>query len=482
VAGSREQITYGDWDDEDANLSPDGKRLFFTSDRDGGIYNIYSVNLDTGETFLHTNVVGGCFSPTVLLARDGSERLVFAAYYKRRFGIYVNDSKKPFRKLAELNPAPSPAGPTTIPPFQPSIEVSLDPEKINKKPSRKLYLENAQVVAGLSSDQTFLSNTILTFGDNLGDRQFVAALQTVSSFTNILFAYTNLSHRLQWGAEAYDQRYYFLAVDNNTGQTVRSQLAYRFTGGDIFGNYPLNRYWRLENQVGFLSRKYDGYPVVDKDTQQLSYIATSNDFPNIGTKIVGDTTQYESFGPISGRAMSLGVSWSPYVSGTKIPGEDSSTLTLDLTADLRHYFKILPRTLFAVRLYGFRATGALPDVLSFGGLDTLRNIDIYGISGNTAAFANLEFRFPLIDFLATPILGFREIRGKAFFDIGGAAYKNQNFSCYANGQLQNCISDYGFGISLNFLGLPLHFDFSRLWNFKQSIGAFKTFFYIGPEF
>ena len=67
----------------------------------------------------HTNVVGGCFSPTVLLARDGSERLVFSAYYKRRFTIYVNDSKKPFQKLAELNPAPPPAGPTTIPPFQP---------------------------------------------------------------------------------------------------------------------------------------------------------------------------------------------------------------------------------------------------------------------------------------------------------------------------------------------------------------------------
>lgn len=482
VAGSREQITYGNWDDEDASLSPDGKRLFFTSDRDGGIYNIYSINLETGETFLHTNVVGGCFSPTILLARDGSERLVFSAYYKRRFTIYVNDSKKPYKKLAELNPAPSPAGPATIPPFQPSIEVSLDPEKIVKKPSRKLFLENAQVIAGLASDQTFLSNTILTFGDNLGDRQFVAALQTVSSFTNVQFQFTNLAHRLQYGAEAFDQRYYFLAIDNTTGQVVRSRLGYRFTGGDLFGTYPFNRYWRLEGSVGFLSRKYDSYPVVDKQTQLLSYITTSNNFPTVGTKLVGDTTQYESFGPISGRAMSLGLTWSPYVSGTKIPGEDSSTLTLDMTADLRHYFKILPRTLIAMRLYGFRATGALPDVLSFGGLDTLRNIDIYGISGNTAAFANLEFRFPLIDFLATPILGFREIRAKAFIDVGGAAYRNQDFTFYKHGQLVNGIADYGFGISLNFLGLPLHLDFSRLWNFKQSTGSFRTFFYIGPEF
>ena len=483
VAGSREQITYGDWDDEDAALSPDGKRLFFTSNRDGGIYNIYSVNLETGETFLHTNVVGGCFSPTVLLGRDGAERLVFSAYYKRRFTLYVNDSKKPFRKLAELNPAPSPAGPTTIAPFQPSIEVALDPEKITKKPSRKLILEDAQVVAGLATDQTFLSNTILTFGDNLGDRRAIFQLQSVSSFTNISLQYIDLGRRLQKGAEAFDQRYYFLALDNTTGQVVRTRLGYRFTGGDFFAAYPFNRYYRLEGSLGFISRKYDGYPIVDKETQTLAYLQTSNNFPSIGTKLIGDTTQYESFGPISGRALSLGVLWCPYISGTKAPGEDSTTtLTLDLTADLRHYFKITRRSLIAVRLYGFRATGSLPDVLSFGGLDTLRNIPIYGISGNTAAFANIEFRFPLIDLLATPILGFREIRGKAFIDVGGAAYKNQDFKFWEDGKLRDGLSDYGFGIAFNFIGLPIHLDFSRQWDFKNSLTGFKTFFYIGPEF
>ena len=135
-----------------------------------------------------------------------------------------------------------------------------------------------------------------------------------------------------------------------------------------------------------------------------------------------------------------------------------------------------------MRLYGFRATGALPDDLSFGGLDTLRGIDFDGISGNTAAYANFEFRFPLIDLIAMPIIGFRDIRGKIFFDIGGAAHKNQDFTFYKDGVLVNGIADYGFGLSLKFLGLPLHFDFSRLWNLKQSFGGFKTFFYIGSEF
>ena len=65
VAGSREQVTYGDWNDEDAALSPDGKRLFFSSDRNGGVYNVYSVDLANGETNMFTER-----RRRLLLARD----------------------------------------------------------------------------------------------------------------------------------------------------------------------------------------------------------------------------------------------------------------------------------------------------------------------------------------------------------------------------------------------------------------------------
>ncbi len=504
IAGSREQVTYGNWNDEDAALSPDGKRLYFASDRDGGIYNIYSINLETGETNLHTNVVGGCFSPAILIGRDGSERLAFSAYYKRGFTLYVADAKKPFRKLAELNPASSPAGPTSIAPFQPSIEVSIDPEKIQKKPSRKLILEDAQILAGVASDQTILSNTYLVFGDNLGDRRFVASLQSVSSFTDFRFQYTNLSRRLQKGIQVYDSRYYFLGINNSTGQIVRTRSPYRFTGGDIFVSYPFSRQYRLEGNLGFLSRRYDGYPFwVDTEAGSgIANIATSNNFPTVGATLVGDTTEYQSFGPISGRKVKLGLNYSPYISGTKLPGEDSSTLAFDTTLDIRHYLKVTRRSLLAARLYGFRSTGSLPNVLAFGGIDTLRSLPVYGVFGNTAGFFNLEFRFPLIDLLATPILGFREIRGKAFIDVGGAALKNQPWQFWDNKQLcgagptfpegchgsQGGISDWGFGIQTDFLGLPLHFEFAKQWDFKGSVAdfngktGFKFLFFIGPDF
>jgi hypothetical protein len=510
VPGSREQITYGDWNDEDASFSPDGKTLYFASDRANGIYNIYSVNLDNGETNLFTNVVGGCFSPTILIGRDGGERLVFSAYYKRQFTLYVTDAKKPFKRLAELNPAPSPAGPTTIPPYQAPIEVSIDPEKVDKKPSRKLMLEDAQILVGVGTDQVFLSNTYLTFGDNLGDRKFIATIQSVSSFVNYGAAYIDQSDRLQKGVTGFYQSYYFIAQNVNTGEIVRTQQAFKFIGGNAFGSYPFNRYYRLEGSVGFLSRKYDSYPVWvnGTDVSGTVFVPTSNNFPTFGAKLIGDTAVYEEFGPISGRQMSLGLTYAPYTGGTKLPGTSGPTLSFDMALDLRQYIKITRRSLIAARLYGFRATGSLPDVLAFGGVDTLRSLPIYGIYGNSAGFLNLEFRFPVIDFVATPILGLRDIRGKAFIDVGGAALKGQPWQFWSDNVLcgggltpgcngsSGALSDYGFGISLNFLGLPLHFDFARQWDFKKPLtpaqcvsaqletncGNFRMLFYIGPEF
>ena len=41
---------------------------------------------------------------------------------------------------------------------------------------------------------------------------------------------------------------------------------------------------------------------------------------------------------------------------------------------------------------------------------------------------------------------------------------------------------YGFGFQISFLGLQLHWDFSKLWDFQQSSSGLKTSFYIGAQF
>jgi Tol biopolymer transport system component len=488
--GSRQQITYGDWNDEDPSLSPDGKRLFFTSDRDANIFNIYSINLETGETYLHTNVVAGVFSPTVFIGKDNTEKLVFAAYYKRRFTLYIADAKKPVRRLPDLAPAVSPAGPESETPFQPAIEVTVDPEKIQPRASKKLQLEDAQVVAGVNTDQTFVSNTILIFGDNLGDRRFIAQLQSVSSFTNFSFIYYNLKSRLQKGIALFDDRTYFLAVDQSTGTVERDRQAYRQTGGLLLGSYPLSRYYRIDGQIGFISRSIDfPYVITNADGTQAFFVTQRQDnFPTVGLSFVADTALYESFGPVSGRRLAISGSYAPDFNAEDDPVtptvEDSNTLTADVTVDLRHYFRITPRSLFAVRLYGAHSYGNFPNVYYFGGLDTLRGLDFREQIGNTVAYANFEYRFPLIDVLAIPIGAFRDIRGRLFFDIGGATLKEQSFDFYNSeeNRLRDGRSSYGVGFELNVFGLQLHWDFARLWDFRRTLSAFKTSFYIGGQF
>ena len=388
---SREQITYGDWHDEDPSLSPDGKRLFLTSDRDGGIYNIYSINLENGETLMHTNVVGGVFTPTVFVGRDNTEKLVFAAYYKRRFTLYIADAKKSIRRLPDLSPIPTPLGPGGTQPFEPAIQVSIDPEKVRDRESRRLHLEDAQVVAGINTDQTFVSNTVLVFGDNLGDRRFIASLQSLSSFTNFQFIYYDLTKRLQKGITIFDDRSYFLALDQSFGQDqlVRDQRTYRRTGVLALGNYPLSRYYRLEAEVGYIWRKIDfPFVITNEDGDQFFLVqAREDNYPTVGIGFVGDTVLYRQWGPLSGTRFRLSYSYAPdFDPEEDIPGQvaaldSGNTLTQDISVDLRQYIKITERSLVAIRLFGAQSTGNFPNVYSFGGLDTLRGLDFHCLGG-----------------------------------------------------------------------------------------------------
>jgi len=481
---SREQITYGDWNDEDPVISPDGKRMFFTSDRDAGIYNIYSMDLETGEMWLHTNVVAGAICPTVFIGKDNTEKLVFTAYYKRRFTLYIADAKKAIRRLPELAPAPSPTGPQGYIPYQPAIEVAVDPDKFEKKPSRKLQLEDAFVNAGVNTDSTFLSNTVLVFGDNLGDRRFVAVLQSVSSFTNINLSYYDISHRMQRGVSVFDNRSYFLTL--NADGTTTSRQDYRQTGALGLIVYPISRYQRLEGQAGFISRQIN-YPfiITNIDGSQAVVINPRTDnYPTVGLAFVSDTVDYREFGPLSGARYRVGLSYAPDFSPGNTSDTDSHTLTADLTVDARYYLKIFARSLFAFRFYGAASRGNFPDVFYFGGLDSVRVLDYASEIGNTIGYANIEYRFPLIDFIAFPGIGFQGIRGRVFFDIGGASLKNQHFQFWDSSErrLIDGVADYGYGFQISLLGLELHWDFARQTDLKQSKGGFRTAFYIGSVF
>ena len=212
--------------------------------------------------------------------------------------------------------------------------------------------------------------------------------------------------------------------------------------------------------------------------------------------ICGDSAVYVSFGPISGRRFRVFASWAPDLDkqdneNNPFIGPDGTTLTSTVGLDFRQYIKVTRRSQIAWRLAGAMNEGNNPIPVYIGGLDTLRGFDFRSLVGNKAWFSNLEFRCPLIDLLAFPGFALQGIRGGIFLDIGGAWYDDlvlvdgEDFQCFSDDEFQteDCVSSYGFGLTVRLLGLNLNWDFSKQWNLRNNItDSFATSFWIGRRF
>ncbi len=486
------------------------------------MYNIFSLDLNTGETWQHTNVVGGAFTPSVFTGKDGIEKLVFCGYYKLRFSLYLADAKKPIKRLAALTPPPAPAGAQPAARYTPAIEVAIDPDKVQKKPSHKLYVDSANVAAGVNSDNTLFSDSSLLFSDNLGDRLLVASLQSISTYTDFNLTYLNMRKRLRLGASIFDTREYFIGSSLNvsTGLFSRGQRFLRETGATLIGSYPLDRYHRFDGSIGFISRSLDQpFFVTNESGSQAVFFGNRRDNDPTGSlSFTGDKTLYTELGPLAGHRYTLTYSYTPDLKhGDEVVGTDASgnpivskhggTLAQSLSIDIRQYLRIFKRSTLAFRLYGARSTGNFPDIFSFGGYDTLRAYNFRSEIGNEVAFGNVEYRFPLIDQIRL-FGGFvlNNIRGRVFVDVGASNFSysgqtfvfwngsghDKEFTTLVNGvpttatyrpyELVDGLADYGYGISVNLLGVDLHWDFAKKWDLRTSLSSFRTSFYIGAIF
>ena len=69
--------------DTEPRWSPDGRTLYFSSDRTG-IYNIFAIDLETETLYQVTNVRTGAFTPSINHAED---TLLFTVYHHWGYGI-----------------------------------------------------------------------------------------------------------------------------------------------------------------------------------------------------------------------------------------------------------------------------------------------------------------------------------------------------------------------------------------------------------
>ncbi|MEZ5332144.1 MAG: ShlB/FhaC/HecB family hemolysin secretion/activation protein [Thermoanaerobaculia bacterium] len=517
----RVPLTSGETNDTDAVFSPDGSELFFTSDRTGAD-NIYGLDLASGEVTQYTNAVSIVFQPTVIPGLAGEpDSLVYAAFWNGRFDLYKEDLDEPITS-PEVVEAGKPLGDAKplaldeLSRFQPSIEVAIDDANKEEVRPFKFFLEDIDFYVGVSDDQTFIGQSIISFSDYLGDRRIQAAFQSIESFQNFTAVYLDLSHRFQWGARLFDDEDFFIVYDV-AGDLRRQRSAIKTTGADGFLVFPINTNHRVETSLGYRYRDLNVplginlplenfdledlltiFPVLEpilvgltpEQVQQVLELTfpggvpivttepRTDDYPQVGAQLIGDTAVFAPWGPITGRRWLIGGYWAPDTT-------DSGTLDSLIEVDFRQYLKVTARSNFAIRLWGGMADGNAPTPLVFGGLDTVRGFDFRSLAGDRGFFANFEFRFPLVDQLATPVFRFGGIRGIVFLDVGGAWFDDfQDFDFWdsENDRLDDAVSSYGYGLTARLFGLDVNWDFAKRWDFDRSVDGFETSFWIGTRF
>lgn len=508
------------------NISPqwsgDGHKLAFISDRTG-IANIFILDLDTQKTYQITNILTGVTNitpegPAISWAPKGN-RLIFSAFSTGGWDLYAISD--PTRLMKE--PYTPPAATTTHLAALPQVTASLlaadhsgdstqtvvtpsaldtavvaadrdvkadiadastlpDSTTFTTKPySPRFTLDFIGGNAGYASSVGFVGQSVLSFSDVLGNHNILFGANVFGSLTDadLLFQYTNLTHRINYGLALFQYRFdqFFLLLSPTVLQT-QTQIN---RGAAVFAVRPFSRFNRLELSVEGVNRTRE---LVDITTNPFTGIRRNRrgslgsvNFVSPSVALVTDNTLYGITGPIAGTRGRLEVS--PTIGGIRFTR---------ILADYRKYFNIFQNYAFAMRAYGLINEGRDQELTPFGGPYDFRGLDFWSVWGSKAGIFSTEFRFPLVDILQLgwPLpLAFDRIRGSLYLDVGGAwdqhtsALQAGQYSGYpnagvvgANGLLQgtSTIQDvaggpvavaYGFGARTRLSFLVFKFDIAH---------------------
>jgi len=512
------QITFGTHDEASAQFIDDHTIVFSSTATDpavpidpeiaknSNIYNIWTLDLNTGALKQFTDALGGNISPIVL--HDGkTNRIAFISYYKGEYSVHILERTEPLNMVATSDfGAPGP-----IIDFQAPLAHTLVAANARPKGAwEKMFLEGRPPVnIGVSSGGDVFGGTQITFGDVLGDKQINLYAASISQYRTLSLALVNLSRRFQFALQGFSQTQFFYGTaggvfyDPTLAPFVDRDFAIAtrtVRGGSAFGIYPLDRYRRLEVSAAVtqLKEEYDDPNLqAYADAYQGALTGGQPIFRDgtlvpFGVSFVQETTVFREFGPLAGNTMRFHYDVAPKI------GSTLSRQTFD--GDVRYYQRLASSGVLALRARGFKSIGEFPDYQYFGGNSEMRGYDYLQFIGQNIAFANAELRFPIIEAALTPLGVVGGVRGVFFANIGGGWFNGQNFKFFANDterfptildyerdaagrittdpvtnlptpiygidqtvsgfRLQDGRASYGIGLETFALGFPIHFDWA----------------------
>ena len=495
-----EQLTTSEYDSTSPYYDQASNSLYYAADKNG-VYNLYKLDLNTGDKIQYTDVIGGNFSP-VLVRDGGKERIGFTSFFKGQYRFFVMDLPNPVTVIAKGTETDAGNTKTTseqlaanfgIPQepeqqggasqdsdFRPTKQLAIDKGKVADKKFRVLIAGRPSVITGVSGD-TFAVASGVVLQDILGDQEFRFFTSRIRGFQSYNVGYLDLRHRFQYLSDfIFDDDFFYaplpLSVATQVGfgsDIVRS----RIWGGRIISQYPFSRFYRAEFSAGVFDLSQEFYdPLVQELYEQHLAITGQDDalaaggYMPVGLALVGETTRFREFGPLSGFTFRLSYNYSPNIA-------DDWVSRSIYEADIRKYFRVHGRSVLAFRGRAFHTTGNDPVIFSFGGGQDVRGFDYREIIGTTGGIGNAEFRFPLYPNPRIPFLG--QMRAKVFVDYFRAGFKQYDDSSLAlppnnflvdivDGRtfvmdLEEGAGSIGVGFTVFAGGLPFNFDFSKVY-------------------
>jgi sugar lactone lactonase YvrE len=409
--------------DGGAAWSPDGKVIYFASDRTG-IFNLFAYERTTRKIYQVTNVLGGAFTPAP--SPDGNA-LVFTSYSSRGYDLHMRPADTASWKLAEPFKDPYPV--ITY------VDKPVETKTSSYNPLPSLYPRFWIPWYGSSSASGSLYG-FLTFGQDAVERHAYTLTglyspKTSRKWYSFNYQYDGLYPTFQVSASDVDGTFSDLLSDPvGTRDYVQREKTL-----DVALVFPL---LKIQSQhavaVGYRRREISAL------SDLPPWPAYSGVVPAEGKLVSGRVSyvynsakQYGfSISPEEGRTVELG-----YEQLDKSLGSDYSIKKY--TADWHEYLNLpWKHHVLQARAFGGTSQGDIIPQRAYqiGGdfpgdsmmaVDDntiyLRGYPVNAFRGQKAALASLEYRFPLADIevgsSSTPFF-FRRLHGALFGEAGNA--------------------------------------------------------------
>lgn len=380
-------------------------------------------------------------------------------------------------------------------PAEDTLEYLL-PDGSYKQKEYKLKFSPELVTGGFSYDNFYglRGQSYLSISDVFGNHHIYIYSDLVNTIdqSNILVSYAYTAKRLDYAAGIFHFKNLYY------DEFSRYYFSDRVYGAQGYASYPFSRFTRLDLYLTQMTVARDNFLV--RPNSVTNILSTNLEFVN-------DAVIWGLVGPVAGQRYKLAVE-------NSIKAVSSGLSYTSVEFDFRKYWYFWGRYNLALRLSGGGSGGKDAKLYYLGGASNWigpkrATANIYGVEdiyineivvplrgyryfddvGTHYGIANLEFRYPFIDYfkLHFPLpITLQQVSGAIFWDMGAAWNYNKEFRFFDDKEgfpvLGSVRGGLGFGARANLGIFVLRVDLAWATNLSSMAPKPETYFSFGAEF